>query len=115
MQIYHSLLCLYTAKLFCLYYRTAARKEFVDEKIPSGAIDIAYVDLNTTFVEWNKHCQTRNTTTTAETRFSDTTVDKRAMDYYYVCDRSVGVDTIHINDLEADNAAYIFVQKVKKL
>ncbi|MGM9937881.1 MAG: hypothetical protein ACI38A_11095, partial [Candidatus Ornithomonoglobus sp.] len=92
-----------------------AGKEFVENKISGGADDIAYIDLNTNIIDWMNDTEQVILAQRQKLGFSDTEVDSRAMDYYYLADRQSGVDTIHINDYGTDNAAYIVMREAKKI
>ena len=92
----------------------AAGKEFVEEKISSGADNVAYIDLNTSFISWMNDETARIAERRQALGFGDTAVSKNAMDYYYLADRTSGIDTIHINDHGTDNAAYLVMQEAKK-
>lgn len=93
----------------------SAAEEFVEEKIALGAENIAYIDLNTAFIDWMNYTEQMILEQRRNLGFSDTDVDTRAMDYYYLADRRSGVDTIHINDYGTDNAAYLVIQEAKQI
>lgn len=92
-----------------------ACSEFVENKISNGADDIAYIDLNTKFIDWMNNTEQVILEQRQRLGFGDTAIDTRAMDYYYMADRRSGVDTIHINDYGTDNAAYIVMQEAKRI
>ena len=85
----------------------AAGKTYVEAKLAEGAEDIAFVDLNTAMIAW----MTEETANIKAQRnrlgFGDTAPSRLAMNYYFGFDRDSGVDSIHINDAGADNAAYL--------
>ena len=87
----------------------------MEAKIAAGADDIAYIDLNTNFINWMN--ETNETILAQRQRlgFDDTAVDKKVLDYYYLADRTSGIDTIHINDHGTDNAAYIVMREAKSI
>lgn len=92
----------------------AAGKEFVDQKLAKGADDIAFVDLQAAYLDWMNQTQQDILAQRQRLGFSDTAVNRLAMDYYYVCGWDTGVDTVHINDAGADHAAYLFAEQVKQ-
>lgn len=89
-------------------YSTAG-KEFVDAKIASGATDIAFVDLNAGWIEF-----LNNTTERVKDIRQNNTYESDSV-YYYYRYKSSGIDTTHINEAGADNAAYIFFTEAKKI
>ncbi len=94
---------------------SAAGKEFVDTKIANGADDIAFVDVNTSFVNWMNEVEQNILTQRNKLGFDDTEINPRAMEYYYRCGWTFGTDSVHINDAGADRASYIFAMQVKKI
>lgn len=92
-----------------------AGREFVDEKIAAGADDIAFIDLNTAFVKWMNDVEQEILAQRQRLGFGDTEVNRLAMDYYYLANRSQGIDSVHINDYGTDNAAYLVVNEMKNI
>lgn len=86
-----------------------AGKAFVDEKIASGATDIAFVDINAGWIEF-----LNNTTERVKTIRQSDTYEPDSV-YYYYRYKSSGIDNTHINEAGADNAAYIFFTEAKKI
>ncbi len=91
----------------------SADKKFVDDKIAEGATGIAYVDLNTPYVEWMNTVGNTIFEQRKKAGFDDTGISNLAMNYYYMASRAEGIDTVHINDYGADRAAYIIAQQIK--
>lgn len=94
-------------------YSNAAR-EYVEEKIASGADDIAFIDLNAAWIEFLNN----ETERIAEVRYeagldTEKTPDIAAPRYYYTYNKSGAADRTHINDYGADNAASIFFKQLK--
>ncbi|MGM9937746.1 MAG: hypothetical protein ACI38A_10400, partial [Candidatus Ornithomonoglobus sp.] len=89
---------------------SAAGKEFVDEKIAAGADDIAFVDLNAGWIEF-----LNNTTERVKTIRGSEAYEANSPYYYYKCRVNGTMDTTHINEAGADNAAYIFFTEAKKI
>lgn len=90
-----------------------AGKAFVEDKIAKGAEDIAFIDLNTVVTEWMNRASEEILTQRKKAGFGDTAVSPTAMDYYYLCGWEIGVDTVHMNDAGADNAAYLVAEQAK--
>ncbi|MGN0149317.1 MAG: hypothetical protein ACI4C7_03605, partial [Clostridia bacterium] len=93
---------------------SAAGKAFVEEKIKSGADDIAFIDLNAPWINFLNNV----TESVAQSRLtlsmdSALTYSEAATHYYYTYNKSGATDQTHINDAGADNAASIFYQQVK--
>ncbi len=92
----------------------AAGKQYVEGLVADGAKDIAFIDLNTAMNEW----MNKTTADIYEQRvrlgFEDSAPSRLAMNYYYGFDRDSGVDSIHINDAGADNAAYLVMSEIRK-
>ena len=88
---------------------SSAGKAFVESKISEGAVDIAFVDLNQGWIEFLNETTKR----VKEVRESDVYEDDSV--YYYYRYKSSGIDTTHINEAGADNAAYIFFEEAKKI
>lgn len=86
-----------------------AGEAFVQSKITSGADDIAFVDLNKGWIDFLNETTRR----VKEVRKSD--VYEPDSVYYYYRYKSSGIDTTHINEAGADNAAYIFFKQAKKI
>lgn len=91
-----------------------AGRAFVEEKIAEGAEDIAFVDLNEGWLEFlNK------TTKQVKQIRSENSGTEQAYEadstYYYYRYKTSGIDTTHINEGGADNAAYIFFSEAKKM
>lgn len=89
-------------------YITAA-EEFVKEKIDAGADDIAFVDLNTLYVEW------MNNETERILTVNPSLGAHGAISFYYRSVKGSKVDNTHINDAGADNGAYCFFNAAKKI
>lgn len=87
-------------------------KEFVEEKIAAGAKDIAFVDLNASWIEFLNTTTKRVQQIRTEAAGTTQPYEKNSVDYYYKYKAS-GVDQSHINDAGADNAAYIFFTQAK--
>lgn len=92
-----------------------AGRAFVEEKIAEGAEDIAFVDVNTAFVEWMNEAEQTILAQRQKLGFGDTEVSTRAMEYYFRCGWTFGTDSVHINDAGADRAGYIFAQQAKNV
>ncbi|MBQ6529756.1 MAG: hypothetical protein IJI39_02395, partial [Clostridia bacterium] len=82
-------------------------KAFVQEKIAAGATDIAFVDLNASWIEF------LNATTANVKEMRSADVYEKDSVYYYYKYKASGIDVSHINDAGADNAAYIFFTNAK--
>lgn len=82
--------------------------------IADGADDIAFVDLNTAMNEWMNETVRDIMEQRNRLGFEDEAPSRLAMNYYYGYDRDSGVDSIHINDAGADNAAYLVMSEMKK-
>ncbi len=93
----------------------AADKKFVDDKISNGAKNIAYIDLNTPYVDWMNTVGDSVFEQRKKAGFDDTEISNMSMNYYYMASRTEGIDTVHINDYGADRAAYIIAQQVKSI
>ena len=93
----------------------AAGKAFVEDKIAKGAEDIAFIDLNTAVTEWMNSASEKILAQRKKAGFGDTAVSPTAMDYYYLCGWEIGVDTVHMNDAGADNAAYLVAELAKTI
>ncbi|MBQ8300974.1 MAG: hypothetical protein IJX57_03315, partial [Clostridia bacterium] len=90
-----------------------AGKKYVEDMIAQGADDIAFIDLNTAFSNW-MNTESENIMVKRQALgFSDTKPTRLAMNYYFGYDRDSGVDSVHINDAGADNAAYLVMQEIK--
>ncbi|MGN0107988.1 MAG: hypothetical protein ACI4A5_09890, partial [Hominilimicola sp.] len=95
-------------------HMAAAGKAFVDEKIASGADDVAFIDLQAAIIDWMNSASETILSQRQKSGFTDTTALPNAMDYYYLCGWETGADTVHMNDAGVDNAAYLVVQQAKK-
>ncbi len=89
-----------------------AGRAYVESMIEAGADDIAFVDLNTAMNEWMNEESTNIMEQRQRLGFDDTTPSKQAMNYYFGYDRDSGVDSVHINDAGADNAAYLVASEM---
>lgn len=92
-----------------------AGKAFVEEKIASGADDIAFIDLNASWINFLNDV----TENVAQSRLalgmdSALTYSEAATHYYFTYNKSGATDQTHINDAGADNASSIFYQQVKQ-
>lgn len=83
-------------------------REFVEEKLAAGADDIAFVDLNAAWIE----LMNATTHRVAQLRGADFEPDSV---YYFYRFKPSGIDTTHINEAGADNAAYIFFDEARKI
>ena len=92
-----------------------AGKEFVDEKIAAGANDIAFVDVNTAFVNWMNEAMGTMLAQRNKAGFDDTEASTRLMEYYFRIGWTFGRDSVHINEAGADNAGYLFAREAKKI
>ena len=92
-----------------------AAKEFVDDKIQNGADDIAFIDINTPYIEFMNNASEDVMQKRKLLGFNDENISPLAINYYYTSGWSIGIDRTHTNDLGADNAAYIAVSQAKKL
>ena len=93
-----------------------AAKAYVEEKIESGANDIAFVDLNAAWIDFLDS----ETERIAGVRYnagldSEKTLSIAAPRYYYTYNKAGAADRTHINDYGADNAAAIFFEQVKSI
>ncbi len=79
------------------------------EKIDGGADDIAFVDLNTLYVEW------MNEETSRITALNPSLSPSQAMDFYYRSVKGSSVDGTHLNDAGADRAAYCFFEAARDI
>lgn len=91
-----------------------AGKKFVEDMIENGANDIAFIDLNTAMNKWMNTVGETVAQQRLKAGLEDASVSRMAMDYYYCCDRRTGVDSIHINDAGADNAAWLVMDEARK-
>ena len=91
-----------------------AGKQYVEDMIAGGADDIAFVDLNTAMNGWMNETVRDIMEQRNRLGFGDEAPSRMAMNYYYGYDRDSGVDSIHINDAGADNAAYLVMSEMKK-
>lgn len=87
----------------------AAGRGFVEEKQQSGADDIAFVDLNEPWIEFLNETTER----VRSIRGSDGYEANSA--YYYYRYKPSGIDTTHIKEAGADNAAYMFFNAAKRI
>lgn len=92
-----------------------ADKEFTEAKIAAGADDIAFVDVNTAFVDWMNEAMQTMLAQRKKAGFDDEELDTRLMEYYFRCGWTFSRDSVHINEAGADNAGYLFVQEAKKV
>ena len=83
-------------------------KAFVEEKIAAGATDIAFVDINESWIDF------LDTTTARVKELRESDSYEADSVYYYYKYKASGIDVSHINDAGADNAAYIFFTEAKK-
>lgn len=90
-----------------------AAKEFVDDKIASGAEDIAFIDINAPYIEWMNKAGGEITEQRKAAGYNDENVSPLAINYYYTSGWTIGIDRTHTNDAGADNAAYIAIQQAK--
>lgn len=87
-----------------------AGKSFVDDKITnSGATDIAFVDLNTEYIEW------MNTEIARINSINPNISKQDAIEFYYRSVKGSKVDTTHINDAGADQGAIAFFKAAQKV
>ncbi|MGN0683074.1 MAG: InlB B-repeat-containing protein, partial [Oscillospiraceae bacterium] len=89
-------------------YITAA-KDFVDTKISNGATDIAFVDLNTEYIEW------MNTEIARINGINENISKQDAIEFYYRSVKGSKVDTTHVNDAGADQGAIAFFKAAQKV
>ncbi|MBQ9600268.1 MAG: hypothetical protein IJR33_10745, partial [Clostridia bacterium] len=96
-------------------YKDAAKK-FVEAKIEAGATDIAFVDLNTPWVNFMS-TETQRIANVRLTQGTDTnlTYSQNAIHYYYTYNKLGAADKTHINDYGADNASYLFFEALKSV
>lgn len=87
----------------------AAGRAFVEEKQNEGADDIAFVDINAPWIEFLNQTAER----VKNIRKSD--IYEADSAYYYYRYKPSGIDTTHINEAGADNAAYIFFTEAKRI
>ena len=92
---------------------SAAGKNFVETKISKGADDIAFVDINAGWIDFLNETSAK----VREVRGNGDTSYPYESDsvYYYYRYKNSGIDTTHINEAGADNAAYIFFNEAKKI
>lgn len=86
-----------------------AGHEFVNAKIDAGAKDIAFVDMNTLYVEW------MNRETERITSVNSSIPAQSAINFYYYSAKGGIVDGAHINDAGADQGAYYFFEAAKNI
>ena len=86
-----------------------AGREFVNTKIDGGADDIAFVDMNTLYVEW------MNRETERITSINSSIPAQSAINFYYYSAKGGIVDGAHINDAGADQGAYYFFEAAKNI
>ncbi|MCD8391259.1 MAG: hypothetical protein LUD03_05425 [Firmicutes bacterium] len=89
-------------------YITAA-EEFVKGKIDEGAENIAFVDMNTLYVDW------MNAETARILEINSDLTAKESMSFYYRSVKGSSVDSTHLNDAGADQAAYFFFTAAKDI
>ncbi len=86
-----------------------AGKSFVDEKIASGANDIAFVDLNSQYILWmNEEIKRINNINSEISK-------EKAIEFYYRSSKGSKIDTTHINDAGADQGARAFFDAAQKV
>lgn len=86
-----------------------AGKSFVDEKIASGANDIAFVDFNSQYILWmNEEIKRINGINSEISK-------EKAIEFYYRSIKGSKVDTTHINDAGADQGARAFFDAAQKV
>lgn len=86
-----------------------AADSFVKAKIDTGADDIAFVDMNTLYVDW------MNRETERIKTINPSLDEQGAMSFYYRSVKGSKVDGMHINDAGADQAAYYFFEAAKNI
>lgn len=84
-------------------------KQFTQEKIDAGAENIAFVDMNTLYVQW------MNEETARIRSINPALSADNAMSYYYRSVKGSSVDGTHMNDAGADQAAYYFFEAAKQI
>lgn len=92
---------------------SAVGKNFVETKISEGADDIAFVDINAGWIDFLNETSAK----VREVRGNGDISYPYESDsvYYYYRYKNSGIDTTHINEAGADNAAYIFFNEAKKI
>lgn len=86
-----------------------AADSFVKAKIDTGADDIAFVDMNTLYVDW------MNRETERIKTINPSLDEQGAMSFYYRSVKGSTVDGTHMNDAGADQAAYYFFMAAKNI
>lgn len=87
-----------------------AGREYVEGVLEADPnAKIAFVDLNMAIIGW----MTEETARISNLR-GEVNPSRIAMNYYFGYDRDSGVDSIHINDAGADNAAYLVYTEMKE-
>lgn len=86
-----------------------AADAFVKEKIDAGADDIAFVDMNTLYVDW------MNRETERIKKINPSLDEQGAMSFYYRSVKGSKVDGTHMNDAGADQAAYYFFEAARNI
>lgn len=84
-------------------------RQFTQEKIDAGADNIAFVDMNTLYVQWmneeTKRIQAINPELSAD----------NAISFYYRSAKGSSVDGTHMNDAGADQAAYYVFEAARDI
>lgn len=84
-------------------------QQFVKEKIDAGADDIAFVDMNTLYVNW------MNEETARIQKINPALTPEQTMEFYYRSVKGSSVDGTHMNDAGADQAAYYFFKGARDM
>lgn len=84
-------------------------RQFTQEKIDAGAEDIAFVDMNTLYVQW------MNEETARIREINPTLSPDNAISFYYRSVKGSSVDGTHMNDAGADQGAYYFFEAARDI